>query len=51
MNNPIWLMTSAFSKLSFKQVIKKTKAVGAQGMELSVFRRDGTRRSMPRVLA
>ena len=44
MNNPIWLMTSAFPKLTFDQVVKKTKAAGAQGMELCVFRRDGTRR-------
>ena len=43
MNNPIWLMTSAFPKLTFAQVIKKAKAAGAQGLELCVFRRDGTR--------
>ncbi|MEI7903528.1 MAG: sugar phosphate isomerase/epimerase, partial [bacterium] len=44
MNNQIWLMTSAFPKLTFAQVIKQTKAAGAQGMELCVFRRGGTRR-------
>lgn len=43
MNNPIWLMTSAFKGLTLDQVFEKTKAVGAQGMELCVFRRDGTR--------
>ncbi|HPB11146.1 MAG TPA: sugar phosphate isomerase/epimerase, partial [Kiritimatiellia bacterium] len=44
MNNPIWLMTSAFPKLTLAEVIARVKAVGAQGAELCVFRRDGTRR-------
>ena len=44
MNNPIWLMTSAFPGQSFDQVIKRAKSVGAQGLELCVFRRDGTRK-------
>ena len=44
MNNPIWTMTSAFPQLSFQQVVKKVREIGAQGMELCVFRRDGTRR-------
>lgn len=44
MNNQIWLMTSAFPKLTLGQVIKKAKSAGAQGLELCVFRRDGTRR-------
>jgi sugar phosphate isomerase/epimerase len=43
MNNPIWVMTSAFKTLSFEQVLARTREVGAQGMELCVFRRDGTR--------
>jgi sugar phosphate isomerase/epimerase len=43
MNNPIWVMTSAFKTLSLDQILAHTKAVGAQGMELCVFRRDGTR--------
>ncbi len=43
MNNPIWVMTSAFPQLNFKQVVKKVREIGAQGMELCVFRRDGTR--------
>lgn len=43
MNNPIWVMTSAFKSLSLDQVIARTKEIGAQGMELCVFRRDGTR--------
>lgn len=44
MNNQIWIMTSAFPRLSFKQVAAKAREIGAQGMELCVFRRDGTRR-------
>jgi sugar phosphate isomerase/epimerase len=43
MNNPIWVMTSAFKSRTLDQVIQHTKAIGAQGMELCVFRRDGTR--------
>lgn len=43
MNNPIWVMTSAFKSLRLEQVIAKTKEIGAQGMELCVFRSDGTR--------
>jgi sugar phosphate isomerase/epimerase len=44
MNNPIWVMTSAFRPLGFDQIIRITKEIGAQGMELCVFRRDGTRK-------
>ena len=43
-NNPIWLMTSAFPGQSFDKVVKRAKSVGAQGLELCVFRRDGTRK-------
>lgn len=43
MNNPIWVMTSAFPTLSFDEVVAKVREIGAQGMELCVFRRDGTR--------
>lgn len=43
MNNPIWVMTSAFKALSREQIIEHTRNVNAQGMELCVFRRDGTR--------
>lgn len=43
MNNPIWVMTSAFKSLTFDQVLAHTRRIGAQGMELCVFRRDGTR--------
>jgi len=44
MNNPIWVMTSAFKALTLEQVIAKAKVIGAQGLELCVFRRDGTRK-------
>ncbi len=43
MNNPIWLMTSAFPQLNFDEVVERAKAVGAQGLELCVFRSDGSR--------
>ena len=43
-NNPIWLMTSAFaSDPDFESVVERAKAVGAQGLELCVFRRDTDR--------
>jgi sugar phosphate isomerase/epimerase len=44
MNNPIWIMSSAFQRLTLDQVIGETKEMGAQGMELCVFRRDGARK-------
>jgi sugar phosphate isomerase/epimerase len=43
MHNPIWIMTSAFDQLSLDQVIDKAHAVGVQGLDVCVFRRDGTR--------
>jgi sugar phosphate isomerase/epimerase len=43
-NNPIWLMTSAFPGESFEQVLNRAKSVGAQGLELCVFRRDSDRK-------
>jgi sugar phosphate isomerase/epimerase len=43
MNNPIWIMTSAFKPLKLDQIIRVTKEIGAQGMELCVFRREGAR--------
>ena len=43
-NNPIWLMTSAFaSDPDFESVVRRAKSVGAQGLELCVFRRDTDR--------
>jgi sugar phosphate isomerase/epimerase len=43
MNNPLWLMTSAFDHLQLPQIIEKAQQVGVQGLDLCVFRRDGTR--------
>ena len=43
-NNPIWLMTSAFPGETFEQVLQRAKSVGAQGLELCVFRRDSDRK-------
>ena len=43
-NNPIWLMTSAFPEdRTFDDVVKRAQSVGAQGLELCVFRRDTDR--------
>ncbi len=46
-NNPIWLMTSAFPGETFEQVLGRAKSVGAQGLELCVFRRDSDRKDHP----
>ena len=43
MNNQIWIMTSAFDRLTLDEVIEKAKEVGVQGLDLCVFRKDGTR--------
>ncbi|RYG02481.1 MAG: sugar phosphate isomerase/epimerase [Chitinophagaceae bacterium] len=43
MNNPIWIMTSAFDKLTLDEVIVKASETGVQGLDVCVFRRDGTR--------
>jgi len=43
MNNQIWLMTSAFKSFSLDEVIEKAKEAGAQGLELCVFHRGGSR--------
>jgi sugar phosphate isomerase/epimerase len=43
LNNPIWVMSSAFDQLSLPELIEKTLAIGAQGIDLCVFRRDGSR--------
>ena len=43
-NNPIWLMTSALAfEKNFDGVVKRALDVGAQGLELCVFRRDTDR--------
>lgn len=41
--NPIWLMSSAYDQLNQEQLITAAKAAGAQGIDLCVFRTDGTR--------
>ncbi|MBD8489615.1 sugar phosphate isomerase/epimerase [Echinicola sp. CAU 1574] len=43
MTNPIWIMTSAFDQLSLDDVIEKAKETGVQGLDVCVFRKDGTR--------
>lgn len=43
MNNPMWVMTSAFDYLKLDDIILKTKDLKLQGLDLCVFRRDGTR--------
>ncbi|WOK05284.1 sugar phosphate isomerase/epimerase [Imperialibacter roseus] len=43
MNNQLWFMTSAFDYLKLEEIIDKAKEVGVQGLDLCVFRRDGTR--------
>jgi sugar phosphate isomerase/epimerase len=43
MSNQIWIMSSAFDQLSLDEVIGKAEEVGVQGLDLCVFREDGTR--------
>src|SRR5690554_4291369 len=43
MNNQIWIMTSAFDQLNLDEVIEKASEIGVQGLDLCVFRKDGTR--------
>ena len=44
MNNPIWLMTSAFpGDKTFDDVVNRAIEVGAQGLEVCVFRSDSDR--------
>lgn len=42
-NNPIWVMSSAFDRQSLEEVMNYTKRIGSQGINLCVFRKDGTR--------
>lgn len=42
-NNPIWVMSSAFDKLTTDELVDTTLQIGAQGIDLCVFRKDGTR--------
>ncbi len=43
MNNPVWMMSSAFPDRSLPQLIETSLRIGLQGLELCVFRKDGTR--------
>ena len=43
MNNPVWIMSSAYPKLSLEELMQRAVRIGVQGLELCVFRRDGTR--------
>jgi sugar phosphate isomerase/epimerase len=43
MANPIWIMTSAFDQLSLEETVEKVLQIGVQGLDLCVFRKDGTR--------
>lgn len=44
LNNPVWVMSSAFPKLTTGEIIGKTLEIGAHGIDLCVFRRDGSRK-------
>ncbi len=43
MNNPVWIMSSAYPGKSLEDLMKIARGIGVQGLELCVFRRDGTR--------
>ena len=43
MNNPVWLMSSAYPGKDQDQLIAIADRLGLQGLELCVFREDGTR--------
>jgi len=43
LNNPVWVMSSAFPGRPLSEVIARTKEIGAQGIEVCVFRHGGTR--------
>src|SRR5690606_22996964 len=43
MNNPIWIMSSAFDQLSLEELVAQAVGIGVQGLDLCVFRKDGTR--------
>lgn len=42
-NNPIWIMSSAFDRLNQEELLQVSKDLGAQGVDLCVFRREGSR--------
>ncbi len=41
--NPIWLMSSAYDKLNQSELLETAAGLGAQGIDLCVFRKDGSR--------
>ena len=41
--NPIWLMSSAYDQLNQDELLATASSVGAQGIDLCVFREDGAR--------
>ncbi|ERM80899.1 sugar phosphate isomerase [Rhodonellum psychrophilum GCM71 = DSM 17998] len=43
MSNQIWIMTSAFDQLTLDETITKAGEAGVQGLDVCVFRKDGTR--------
>lgn len=43
LNNPIWVMSSAFDKLTLPKLIDVAQSIGTQGIDLCVFRHDGAR--------
>ncbi len=44
MNNPIWLMTSAYPQLQTEELFSLASSMGLQGVELCVFPHDGARK-------
>lgn len=42
-NNPVWVMSSAFDGLDLSGLIEVAAEIGAQGIDLCVFPRDGSR--------
>src|SRR3989338_1371482 len=43
LDNTIWVMSSAFPGRTLQEVIERTREIGAQGIEVCVFRQGGTR--------
>src|SRR5699024_2086592 len=43
LNNPIWVMSSAYDNLNLQELIANSVKLGAQGIDLCVFRKDGDR--------
>jgi sugar phosphate isomerase/epimerase len=43
MNNPVWMMSSAYPEKNLNQLIEIARRIGLQGIELCVFRTDGLR--------